>query len=41
MVVNIQAVGETYKQRFEEHMGKQEWTDYIYERELIEYIYGK
>ena len=32
MVVNIQAVGQTYKQILEEHAGEQERTEYIYEK---------
>ena len=32
MAVNIQAVGQTYNQISEERTGKQEQTEYIYEK---------
>ena len=41
MVVNIQAVGQTYKQILEERTGEREWTEYKYEKERTEYTYEK
>ena len=41
MVVNIQAVGQTYKQRSEERTGEWERTEYTYEKERTEYTYEK
>ena len=41
MVLNIQAVGQTYEQILEECTGKEEWTEYICEKEQMEYIYKK
>ena len=41
MVVNIQAAGQTYKQRSEERTGKWERTEYTDKKEQMEYTYKK
>ena len=41
MVVNIQAAGQTYKQRLEERTGKWERTEYTYEKEQTDYKFNR